>query len=236
MAEIDEEFNLRDWEWIAVHFPPSERQSMAKVAWLICCKCTPEEISQYNPAPRIVIPLCVIVLLDEIDLSQLKSLKNSRENAIEYYISSLMFDHISRSRQNQEDINRLINSMNPSRKWKSLFKTLDIGLQLSLVYRLLTFRPPTRDDWRNIFPKKSEITSFLLETNLSFQSGPAKSLILYFFIFSGILLWMFFLYLLFDFSWKMNLLIEIFILGIILEIIHEKGVLSYLLGTVFINV
>lgn len=145
MPEVDKEFNLRDWEWIAVHFPPSERKSMAKVAWFICCKCTPEEISQRKIDPRIVIPLCAIVLLDEIDLSHLKILKNSRENAIEYYISSLRLE------QKQEDINRLISSMNPSRKWKSLFKTLDIGLQLSLVYRLLTFRPPTRDDWRNIF-------------------------------------------------------------------------------------
>ncbi|NES03873.1 MAG: hypothetical protein F6K22_14100 [Okeania sp. SIO2F4] len=151
MAEVDEEFNLKDWEWIEVPFPPSEREGMAKVAWFICCKCTPEEIYQRKIDPRIVIPLCGIVLLDEIDLSQLKILKNSRENTIEYYISSLMFKHISRSGQNQEDINRLIDSMNPSKKWKSLFETLDVKLQLSLVYRLLTFRRPTRDDWRNIF-------------------------------------------------------------------------------------
>jgi len=72
MARVDKEFNLRDWEWIAVHFPPSEREAMAKVAWLICCKCTPEEISRYNPDPRIVIPLCGIELLDEIDVLKLK--------------------------------------------------------------------------------------------------------------------------------------------------------------------
>ncbi|NET40893.1 hypothetical protein [Okeania sp. SIO2B3] len=38
----------------------------------ICCKCTPEEISQRKIDPRIVIPLCGIVLLDEIDVLKLK--------------------------------------------------------------------------------------------------------------------------------------------------------------------
>ena len=76
--QIDDRFNLKDWEWIAVHSPPSERENMAKVAWLICCKCTPREIARYNIDPKIVVPLCGIVLLDKINLLQLKKFK--REN------------------------------------------------------------------------------------------------------------------------------------------------------------
>ena len=73
--QIDDRFNLKDWEWIAVHSPPSERENMAKVAWLICCKCTPREIARCNIDPKIVVPLCGIVLLDEINILQLKKLK-----------------------------------------------------------------------------------------------------------------------------------------------------------------
>ncbi len=142
MAKLDEKFNSKDWEWIAVHFPRSKRETMAKVAWLICCKCTPEEISQRKIDPRIVIPLCAIVLLDEIDISNLKI---STVNLIYDYTKFKRFE------QKQEFIDSLTYSISSSERWQSLFKTLDIDLQFTLLYRLIAYRPATRDDWRDIF-------------------------------------------------------------------------------------
>ncbi|MDY7005221.1 MAG: hypothetical protein SWX82_15110 [Cyanobacteriota bacterium] len=153
MAKVDKEFNLRDWEWIAVHFPPSEREAMAKVAWLICCKCTPEEIYQYNLDPRIVIPLCGIELLDEIDVLKLKEF--AKEKEVDNYAKILAESKTKRGNSNrvkQEFINPAINSINSSQKWQSLFKTLAIVLQFTLLYRLIyNYRYPTRNDWNDIF-------------------------------------------------------------------------------------
>ncbi|NEQ40098.1 MAG: hypothetical protein F6K40_29210 [Okeania sp. SIO3I5] len=152
MAELDKEFNLRDWEWIAVHFPPSEREAMAKVAWFICCKCTPEEISQRKIDPRIVIPLCTIVLFDETDVLKFKEF--AKEKEVDRYAKILAESKTKRGNSNiikQEFINTSINSINPSKKWLSLFYTLDAYLQFSLFYSLIEYRRPTPDDWRNIF-------------------------------------------------------------------------------------
>lgn len=159
MAGVDNKFNLRDWEWIAVHFPLSEREYMAKVAWLICCKCTPEEISERKIDPRIVIPLCTIVLLDEKDFLQLKQFEQEAnyykfEQEDGYYHKIFLRFKEKResiSRIKQGFINPVIDSINPSEKWQSLFETLDIDLQFSLLYHLINYRLPTRDDWRNIF-------------------------------------------------------------------------------------
>ena len=162
--QIDDRFNLKDWEWIAVHSPPSERENMAKVAWLICCKCTPREIARCNIDPKIVVPLCGIVLLDEINILQLKKLKTKLSDC-----SHKIFERCEISEElkiKQEDINEIkedvdgiiqdfidfvINLINPTERWLSLFKTLNIHLQFSLFSSLIKYRRPTRYDWRNIF-------------------------------------------------------------------------------------
>ncbi len=151
MAKVDKEFNLRDWEWIAVNFSPSEREAMAKVAWLICYKCTPEEISQRKIDPRIVIPLCTIVLLTEIDIIKLKKFEQEANYHNTIFLKRLEQKQESISSIEQGFINLVIDSINPSEKWQSLFETLDIDLRFSLLYNLINHRLPTRDDWRNIF-------------------------------------------------------------------------------------
>ncbi len=188
MAKVDDKFNLKEWEWIAVHFPLSRRESMAKVAWLIYCKCTPEEISQRKIDPRIVIPLCTIVLLDEIDVLKLKDFNEEVDDNFavlveqelkklaeedehwstflaaqefkklekndDYYSIFLAKSEIKQEnvyRIKQKLINSGIDSINPSKKWQSLFETLEVDLQLSLLYHLISYRLPNRDDWRNIF-------------------------------------------------------------------------------------
>ncbi|MGD1809387.1 hypothetical protein ACP6PL_28680 [Dapis sp. BLCC M126] len=161
MAEVDNKFNLKDWEWIAVHFPPSEREAMAKVAWLICCRCTPEEIYRRKIDPRIVIPLCGIVLLDKKDFLQLKKL--AKEEKIKGIFRTRLEEleiSIERSRLSkipelkQEYVNEIkqgFRRINFSKKWEYLFETLDIDLQFALLCNLIKYRRPTRDDWRNIF-------------------------------------------------------------------------------------
>ncbi|NES75494.1 MULTISPECIES: hypothetical protein [unclassified Okeania] len=157
MAKVDKEFNLRDWEWIAVHFPPSEREAMAKVAWFICCKCTPEEISQRKIDPRIVIPLCAIVLLDKKCFLQLK--KFGKKEKIQGVLrKKILTISMKLSRQlkllQQEYVNEIkpaFIGINLGEKWQSLFETLDVDLQFALLHNLIKYRRPTRDDWRNIF-------------------------------------------------------------------------------------
>ena len=99
MAKVDKEFNVKDWEWIAVHFPASERESMAKVAWIICCKCTPEKISQHKIDPRIVIPLCAIELLDEKDISNFQ--KFAKEKKVDTYHRILAESKIKQGNSNR---------------------------------------------------------------------------------------------------------------------------------------
>ena len=188
MAKFDDKFNLKEWKWIAVHFPLSRRESMAKVAWLIYCKCTPEEISQRKIDPRIVIPLCTIVLLDEIDVLKLKDFNEEvddnfavlveqelkklaeeddrwptflaaqefkkfekKDDYYSIFLAKLEIKQENVYRIKQKLINSGIDSINPSKKWQSLFKTLEVDLQLSLLYHLISYRLPNRDDWRNIF-------------------------------------------------------------------------------------
>ena len=180
MAKVDKEFNVKDWEWIAVHFPASERESMAKVAWIICCKCTPEKISQHKIDPRIVIPLCAIELLDEINILQLKNcvlqlkkleteLSDCYYKRTDNYLINLLTERFEISEElkiTQEHINEIkedvdgiiqdfidfvIDLINPTERWLSLFKTLNIHLQFSLFSSLIKYRRPTRYDWRNIF-------------------------------------------------------------------------------------
>ncbi|MCH2051289.1 MAG: hypothetical protein MK289_23470, partial [Trichodesmium sp. ALOHA_ZT_67] len=180
MAKVDKEFNVKDWEWIAVHFPASERESMAKVAWIICCKCTPEKNSQHKIDPRIVIPLCAIELLDEINILQLKNcvlqlkkleteLSDCYYKRTDNYLINLLTERFEISEElkiTQEHINEIkedvdgiiqdfidfvIDLANPTERWLSLFKTLNIHLQFSLFSSLIKYRRPTRYDWRNIF-------------------------------------------------------------------------------------
>ena len=166
MAEVNDKFNLRDWEWIAVHFPLSERENIGRAAQYIC-KCSPEQVSQYNPDPRIVIPLCAIKLLDKKYFLDLK--KFATEKEIDNYQTIL--EQSERQQENynivkQEFINPAINSINPSEIWLSLFETLDIHLQFNLLYCLIKYRRPTRDDWRNIFLDCRPVPTGLLVKDL----------------------------------------------------------------------
>ncbi|MBC1196751.1 hypothetical protein H0901_16225 [Microcystis aeruginosa BLCCF158] len=92
--------------------------------------------------PRLVIPLCAIQLPNEINLTQLNSLKNELESVtIENLDTKIEF------------VDRVLSKINPKQRWLYLFNSLIPELQFALLFRLINYRLPTRNDWRNLFEK-----------------------------------------------------------------------------------
>jgi hypothetical protein len=92
--------------------------------------------------PRLVIPLCAIQLQDEINLTQLSSLKNELESvSIKNLAAKIEFVH------------RVLSKITPKQRWLYLFNSLTLELQFALLFRLINYRRPTRNDWRNLFKK-----------------------------------------------------------------------------------
>ncbi len=91
--------------------------------------------------PRLVIPLCAIQLQNEINLTQLSSLKNELES-----VSIKNLDA-------KEFVDRVLSKITPKQRWLYLFNSLTLELQFALLFRLINYRRPTRNDWRNLFEK-----------------------------------------------------------------------------------
>lgn len=92
--------------------------------------------------PRLVIPLCAIQLQDEINLTQLSSFKNELESvSIENLAAKIEF------------VDRVLSKITPNQRWLYLFNSLTLELQFALLFRLINYRRPTRNDWRNLFEK-----------------------------------------------------------------------------------
>ncbi|WOB67264.1 hypothetical protein [Microcystis aeruginosa] len=94
--------------------------------------------------PRLVIPLCAIQLQNEINLTQLSSLKNKIESL--YLLDFNLAAKI-------EFVDRVLSEITPNQRWLYLFKSLTPELQFALLSRLINYRLPTRNDWRNLFEK-----------------------------------------------------------------------------------
>lgn len=92
--------------------------------------------------PRLVIPLCAIQLQDEINLTQLSYLKNELESfTIENLAAKIEF------------VDRVLSKINPKQRWLYLFNSLTLELKFALLFRLINYRRPTKNDWRNLFKK-----------------------------------------------------------------------------------
>ncbi|MBE5227654.1 MAG: hypothetical protein INR81_00305 [Microcystis aeruginosa PMC 728.11] len=92
--------------------------------------------------PRLVIPLCAIQLQDEINLTQLSSFKNELESvSIENLDNKIEF------------VDRVLSKITPNQRWLYLFNSLTLELKFALLSRLINYRRPTRNDWRNLFEK-----------------------------------------------------------------------------------
>ncbi|MDB9415570.1 hypothetical protein [Microcystis aeruginosa] len=92
--------------------------------------------------PRLVIPLCAIQLQDEINLTQLSSFKNELESvSIENLDNKIEF------------VDRVLSKITPKQRWLYLFNSLTPELKFALLFRLINYRLPTRNDWRNLFEK-----------------------------------------------------------------------------------
>jgi len=168
------EFRYDDWEWIAVHFPPAEREDMARTAWLIA-QCSSEEIEKHqNLDPRIVIPLCAIEFQDEIDLKYLKtfnSLKtiveqsNDTKLKIKYNLAKFIIKYPKLGYEKSPENNVMIQWQKGRIQWQkgsvikflsdrveNLFSSININLQIDLLERLINNdRLPNRNDWRYLF-------------------------------------------------------------------------------------
>jgi hypothetical protein len=92
--------------------------------------------------PRLVIPLCAIQLQDEINLTQLSSLKNELESVTVENLDNKI-----------EFVDRVLSKITPKQRWLYLFNSLTLELQFALLFRLINYRRPTRNDWRNLFEK-----------------------------------------------------------------------------------
>ncbi|MCA2724506.1 MAG: hypothetical protein IM333_06525, partial [Microcystis sp. M048S1] len=92
--------------------------------------------------PRLVIPLCAIQLQDEINLTQLSYFKNELESvSLENLDNKIEF------------VDRVLSKINPNQRWLYLFNSLTLELKFALLSRLINYRRPTRNDWRNLFEK-----------------------------------------------------------------------------------
>ena len=143
MPKPYEEFRVSDWDWIAEHFEPSKAERMAKVAWSIT-QSTPETIPQHSLIlnPFIVIPLCTITLLkNDINISVLQSDKSFIDEA----------KNTTGLQQKVQFIEKVFSVIKPSPRWRYLFSGLTPDLQFDLLYRLINYRRPTENDWRNLF-------------------------------------------------------------------------------------
>jgi hypothetical protein len=92
--------------------------------------------------PRLVIPLCAIQLQNEINLTQLSSLKNELESVTVENLDNKI-----------EFVDRVLSKINPNQRWLYLFNSLTPELQFTLLSRLINYRRPTKNDWRNLFEK-----------------------------------------------------------------------------------
>ncbi len=92
--------------------------------------------------PRLVIPLCAIQLQNEINLTQLSSFKNELESvSLENLDNKIEF------------VDRVLSKITPNQRWLYLFNSLTPELKFALLFRLINYRRPTRNDWRNLFKK-----------------------------------------------------------------------------------
>ncbi|MDB9432997.1 hypothetical protein [Microcystis aeruginosa] len=92
--------------------------------------------------PRLVIPLCAIQLQDEINLTQLSSFKNELESVTVENLDNKI-----------EFVDRVLSKITPKQRWLYLFNSLTPELKFALLFRLINYRRPTRNDWRNLFEK-----------------------------------------------------------------------------------
>lgn len=92
--------------------------------------------------PRLVIPLCAIQLQNEINLTQFSSFKNELESvSLENLDNKIEF------------VDRVLSKITPKQRWLYLFNSLTPELKFALLFRLINYRLPTRNDWRNLFEK-----------------------------------------------------------------------------------
>lgn len=178
MPKSYEQFRYRDWEWIAIHFLPAEREDMARTAWLIA-QCSADEIAKHqNLDPRIIISLCAVEFQDYINWEELKKinfdspkpfvddLDDDGVTANFRYIQHLKQQQSQNYFYTQKSLN-LANKISYSQVWQNLFLSLEQRLQLDLLKCLqISTRRLSKNDWRNIYEEK---TKYSFQTSFCYR-------------------------------------------------------------------
>ena len=166
MPKSYDKFRYSDWDWIAIHFAPAEREDMAKTAWLIA-QCSADEIAKHkNLNPRIIIPLCAVEFQDEINWEELKEKNFNPPQSFDDLDDdgvTANFRYIQHFKQQQsqetkstQNLVSVVQTITDNKVLQNLFFSIEERLLLDLLKRLqLSHRRLSKNDWRNIY--ESEI-------------------------------------------------------------------------------
>ncbi|MEM9541845.1 MAG: hypothetical protein AAGA60_20410 [Cyanobacteria bacterium P01_E01_bin.42] len=171
-----EEGSDTDLNWIWQPFETSENLGFSvRVKKIVSTmiESSPDDIPKISLKldPRLVIPLCAIQLRDEINLTRLRSFNEELESILlktnfdvqafvlvqdisPYYLT--FSDQPPFPIQETFDIrerfsDRVVSQIEPTERWRYLFKSLPPELQFSLLSRLIKYPSPRPNDWRNLY-------------------------------------------------------------------------------------
>ncbi len=163
--------------WIWYPFKPGADSDLptivGRIAYLIINRAVPtlqmvEAQQTLSIDPRLAIPLCLIEQAAEIDTLNLYDFKKDinvlvqRQKKIDILNLGDPKAEIDSLPQQQPEsdsveaeveglVDRILNQEKCALLWTNLFSSLDSGLQLDLLHRLVNNRLPDRNDWRNLF-------------------------------------------------------------------------------------
>lgn len=149
IAEEQRRANWIDWIWQPFEEPADSALPVitGRLAYLMTSSPVAEALAGFEEQPkldpRIVIPLCAIETVREIDLSDYEILKQALAR-LEKHQNSLSF-----SQAQAEFVGEIITRA--SSRWCYLLSSLSVDLQNDLLYRLITGRLPVPYDWIYLF-------------------------------------------------------------------------------------
>ena len=144
-----EQLNADSLDWIWQPFNESSSSALpiitGRTAHLIVnapITTAPEPLPALDP--RLIAPLCAIYLLDQVTLP--KSWPQQAETLWEGQTQTPTVEERLR-----QEIDQFLDPNLPTSRWRLLLSGLPPKLQLDMLRRLIVYRQPNRNDWRNVF-------------------------------------------------------------------------------------
>jgi|GEM_PF-436666 len=161
------------FNWIWKPFEESENSALPTIASRIAClisNAEPKALQSpsLQPDPRLIVPICLIEKIEPLERLDLPTLQPE--------VNDLAEQSFEDDAQLQDAIDNVLNRRNADASWQLLFSCLPANFQLDLLQRLVNYRLPDRNDWRNLFRP--------LEYN--FKTGWHYQLILFFAVVASI--------------------------------------------------